>query len=91
LKVNDIQHIGVLGAGLMGHAIAQVFASAGYRVNIYDADIAMLEKAKELKLASSEERERCLELVTVSSEDIDKVVKYGNGTPGFGKANETKG
>jgi len=79
LKVNDIHHIGVLGAGLMGHAIAQVFASAGYRVNIYDADIAMLEKAKEriaanfdvfiqLKLASSEERERCLELVTVSSD-----------------------
>jgi 3-hydroxyacyl-CoA dehydrogenase len=47
LKVNDIQHIGVLGAGLMGHAVAQVFASAGYRVNIYDADIAMREKAKE--------------------------------------------
>jgi hypothetical protein len=46
---------------------------------------------KQKKLASSEERERCLELVTVSSEDIDKVVKYGNGTPGFGKANETKG
>jgi 3-hydroxybutyryl-CoA dehydrogenase len=102
LKVNDIQHIGVLGAGLMGHAIAQVFASAGYRINIYDADIAMIEKAKEriaanfdvfiqLKLASSEERERCLELVTVSSEDIDKVVKYVHGTPGFGKANETKG
>ncbi|MCX5841755.1 MAG: 3-hydroxyacyl-CoA dehydrogenase NAD-binding domain-containing protein, partial [Deltaproteobacteria bacterium] len=79
MKVNDIHHIGVLGAGLMGHAIAQVFASAGYRVNIYDADIAMLEKAKkriaanfdvfiQLKLASSEERERCLELVTVSSD-----------------------
>lgn len=61
----------------MGHAIAQVFASAGYRVNIYDADIAMLEKAKEriaanfdvfirLKLATLEERERCLERVTAS-------------------------
>ncbi len=79
MNVNDIQHIGVLGAGLMGHAIAQVFASAGYRVNIYDADVSMLEKAKEriaanfdvfiqLKLATSEGRERCLDLVAVSSD-----------------------
>ena len=45
MKVNDIQYIGVLGAGLMGHAIAQVFASAGYNVHLYDADAALLEKA----------------------------------------------
>jgi 3-hydroxybutyryl-CoA dehydrogenase len=79
LKVNDIQHIGVLGAGLMGHAIAQVFASAGYRVHLYDADVALLESAKkriaanfavfiQLKLAGPEDRERCLELITAAKD-----------------------
>jgi 3-hydroxybutyryl-CoA dehydrogenase len=79
LKTEGIHHIGVLGAGLMGHAIAQVFASAGYEVNLYDADIALLEKAKEriaanfdvfiqMKLATPEDRERCLELVTAAKD-----------------------
>jgi len=79
MKIQEINHIGVLGAGLMGHGIAQVFASAGYKVNIFDADAAVLAKAKDkiaanfnvfiqLKLASPEERERCLELVTVSND-----------------------
>ena len=79
MKIQEINHIGVLGAGLMGHGIAQVFASAGYKVNIFDADAAVLAKAKDkiaanfnvfiqLKLASPGERERCLELVTVSND-----------------------
>jgi len=78
VKVNEINHIGIIGAGLMGHGIAQVFASAGYKVNIFDADATMLDKAKDriaanfdvfiqLKLASPEEREQCLALVTVSN------------------------
>jgi 3-hydroxybutyryl-CoA dehydrogenase len=79
MKIQEINHIGVLGAGLMGHGIAQVFASAGYNVNIFDADAAVLEKAKDkiaanfnvfiqLKLASPAERERCLDLVSVSKD-----------------------
>ena len=79
VKIHEINHIGILGAGLMGHGIAQVFAQAGYKVSIFDADAAVLGKAKEriaanfdvfiqLKLASPAERERCLELVTVSND-----------------------
>jgi 3-hydroxybutyryl-CoA dehydrogenase len=79
MKINEINHIGILGAGLMGHGIAQVFATAGYKVNIFDADAAMLSKAKEriaanfdvfiqLKLAKPKEREQCLELVTISKD-----------------------
>ena len=63
----------------MGHAIAQVFASAGYRVHLYDADTTLLETAKKriaanfavfirLKLASPEDRERCLEHVTAAKD-----------------------
>ncbi len=46
MDFKDIRRIGVIGAGLMGHGIAQVFASAGYGVNLYDADKATLEAAK---------------------------------------------
>ncbi len=77
MAINEIKHIGVLGAGLMGHSIAQVFASAGYRVSIFDANPSMRDNTKDriadnfkiliqLKLANSEDRERCLDLITVS-------------------------
>lgn len=35
--------IAILGAGLMGHGIAQVFARAGHRVRVYDAFQASLD------------------------------------------------
>jgi 3-hydroxyacyl-CoA dehydrogenase len=38
-------HIAVVGAGLMGHGIAQVFASAGHAVTITDVDAASLDTA----------------------------------------------
>jgi len=38
--------IAVIGAGLMGHGIAQVFALAGHDVTIYDSFAAVLENAK---------------------------------------------
>jgi 3-hydroxybutyryl-CoA dehydrogenase len=38
--------IGVLGAGLMGHGIAQVFALAGHEVSIYDPIAASLDQVK---------------------------------------------
>ncbi|MFZ5586709.1 MAG: 3-hydroxyacyl-CoA dehydrogenase family protein [Thermodesulfobacteriota bacterium] len=37
--------IAVLGAGLMGHGIAQVFAAAGHAVRIFDQDPAVLASA----------------------------------------------
>src|SRR5262245_57635462 len=39
-------HIAVLGAGLMGHGIAQVFALAGHSVTITDAVAASLDTVK---------------------------------------------
>src|SRR5215813_6299527 len=38
--------IAVIGAGLMGHGIAQVFALAGHDVTIYDLFAAVLDSAK---------------------------------------------
>ena len=34
----DIQRISVLGAGTMGHGIAQVAAQSGYRTTLYDIE-----------------------------------------------------
>jgi enoyl-CoA hydratase/3-hydroxyacyl-CoA dehydrogenase len=36
LKVKDVKDVAVLGAGLMGHGIAQSFAQAGYQVTLVD-------------------------------------------------------
>src|SRR4051812_20950579 len=40
----DISKVGVLGAGLMGHGIAQVAAQAGYDVVLREVDDATLQK-----------------------------------------------
>jgi 3-hydroxybutyryl-CoA dehydrogenase len=76
MELDDIRRIGVVGAGLMGHGIAQVFASAGYEVALYDVDTATLNAAKdriagnfrpfiELELAVPEDIDRCLERITL--------------------------
>jgi len=76
MKLEDIKRVGVIGAGLMGHGIAQVFAMAGYDVHLYDVDKTTLEKARdrirdnlevfvELGLFSADEVGPCLERVAV--------------------------
>src|SRR6516225_4336363 len=44
--------IAVVGAGLMGHGIAQVFALAGHDVSIHDSVAANLDSAKARILAN---------------------------------------
>lgn len=41
-----IKKIGVIGAGTMGHGIAEAFAIYGYDVNLYDTSVESLEKAR---------------------------------------------
>ncbi len=42
--MSDIQTIAVIGAGTMGRGIAQISATAGYRVVLVDADAAALDR-----------------------------------------------
>ena len=44
-KLREIRQIAVVGAGLMGHGIAQVFAQKDYPVTLYDLNHAILERA----------------------------------------------
>lgn len=55
-----IKKIAVVGAGTMGHGIAEAFAMHGYNVNLFDASIDILVKVKdtiksELKILEEEE------------------------------------
>jgi len=48
MKLEDIKVIGVVGAGVMGHGIAQVAARTGYGVVMVDVSEEVLKKAMEL-------------------------------------------
>lgn len=45
--INSQEEITVIGAGLMGHGIAQIFAAHGYPVWLYDTDKGALDTAKQ--------------------------------------------
>jgi 3-hydroxybutyryl-CoA dehydrogenase len=42
-----LEHIAIIGAGLMGHGIAQIFASQGHQVSLLDVNDEVLAKAIE--------------------------------------------
>jgi 3-hydroxybutyryl-CoA dehydrogenase len=75
-----IEKVGVLGAGLMGHGIAQVAAQAGYEVVLREVDEATLAKGVgkiEKQLA------RAVEKGKSSQEDADAVRGRINGTTDY--------
>jgi 3-hydroxybutyryl-CoA dehydrogenase len=45
--IRDIKNIAVIGAGLMGHGIAQIFALRGYAVSLMDLNQELITKALE--------------------------------------------
>lgn len=77
----EIKQVGVLGAGLMGHGIAQVVASAGYEVVLREVDEATLAKGIgkiEKQLARAVEKSKS------TQEDADAVRARINGTLRYG-------
>jgi len=76
----DIKKVGVLGAGLMGHGIAQVTATAGYDVVLREVDDATLAKGIgriEKQLA------RAVEKGKSSQEDADAIRGRIQGTTDY--------
>ncbi len=45
LNVNEIQQVLVIGAGTMGHSIAQVYAQSGIKVDLVDLKQEILNSA----------------------------------------------
>ncbi len=65
--MSERAHISIIGAGLMGHGIAQVFAQAGHKVRVYDAYSASLDTLHtriESNLRDLDEPADCLSLVS---------------------------
>ena len=66
----EIERVGVLGAGLMGHGIAQVAAEAGYHVVLREVDEDSLAKGM---AKIDKQLARAVEKGKASSEDADAV------------------
>jgi 3-hydroxybutyryl-CoA dehydrogenase len=47
MKLSQIKRVAIIGAGIMGHGFAQIFAQKGYPVFLYDIEGAILEKARQ--------------------------------------------
>ncbi len=76
-----IEQVGVLGAGLMGHGIAQVAAQAGYQVVLREVDEATLQKG----VAKIEKQlARAVEKGKSSQEDADAVRGRIDATTDYG-------
>jgi 3-hydroxybutyryl-CoA dehydrogenase len=76
----EITKVGVVGAGLMGHGIAQVVATAGYDVVVREVDDATLAKGLgkiEKQLARAVEKGR------TSQEDADAILGRLHGTSDY--------
>jgi 3-hydroxybutyryl-CoA dehydrogenase len=77
----QIEKVGVLGAGLMGHGIAQVAAQSGYEVVLREVDEATLQKGIgkiEKQLARAVEKEKS------TQEEADAVRGRIKGTVSYG-------
>ncbi|MEA2314639.1 MAG: 3-hydroxybutyryl-CoA dehydrogenase [Solirubrobacteraceae bacterium] len=77
----QIERVGVLGAGLMGHGIAQLAAEAGNQVVLREVDEAKLEKGIskiEKQLARAVEKERS------TQEEADAIRGRIQGTVSYG-------
>jgi 3-hydroxybutyryl-CoA dehydrogenase len=80
-----IEQIAVIGAGVMGHGIAQAYAQAGISVFLYDINKSYLEKAKQdiqanltlqiqRGLITEKESEKALSLITFTT-DLKEAVQ----------------
>ena len=68
--MSDLGTVAVLGAGTMGHGIAQVFAAAGARVRLYDIDDARVEKGRANVRASLE---KMASKGKITAEEVDRI------------------
>jgi len=77
----EIKRVGVVGCGLMGHAIAQVVATAGYEVVVREVDDATLQKG----LAKIQKQlDRAVAKGKSSQEDADAILGRLTGTTDYG-------
>jgi 3-hydroxybutyryl-CoA dehydrogenase len=78
MKLSQIKQIAIIGAGIMGHGFAQIFAHKGYSVFLYDIDEKILKSALaridasldtfiEHGMIRSKEKKKILERITTTT------------------------
>jgi 3-hydroxybutyryl-CoA dehydrogenase len=83
--MSDLGTVAVLGAGTMGHGIAQVFANAGAAVRLYDVDETRVEKGRAQVRASLE---RVASKGKITAADVDRVTSAITGSTDVARAVE---
>lgn len=71
LKVSEQAKVGIVGAGLMGHAIAQVFAANSFSVLLFDSNRQVLEAAPDRIRANFS---AFLDLGLATPDDVDRTL-----------------
>ncbi|MHA2247841.1 MAG: 3-hydroxyacyl-CoA dehydrogenase NAD-binding domain-containing protein [Candidatus Hodarchaeales archaeon] len=69
LNIEDMKYVTVIGAGAMGHSIAQVALMSGFRVSLFDINDEIVEKGK-TKIEWS--LKKFVEKVKISEDDYKK-------------------
>jgi len=84
MRLEDVKNIAIIGAGIMGHGIAQTYALGGYRVSLNDVTDTILNNAlnrirtnletfAENEFISRDEIDEALSRITTST-DLEKAV-----------------
>jgi 3-hydroxybutyryl-CoA dehydrogenase len=76
--INEIKSVGVIGAGTMGQGIAQVCASAGFSVFIYDVQSAAVDAAR-LKITTA--LQMLVDKSKITAEEKSKTISRIKGVP----------
>ncbi len=69
MKIEDIKYVTVIGAGAMGHSIAQVALMSGFRVFLYDINDEIVENGK---LMIDWSLKKFVDKVKISEDDYKK-------------------
>ena len=79
MKLKEIENVVIIGAGTMGHSIAQVYAQNGFKVSLIDLNETALDKAltnikanlatlEDNNLISKEQSEKVLQNLKTSTD-----------------------
>ncbi|MEM1659424.1 MAG: 3-hydroxyacyl-CoA dehydrogenase NAD-binding domain-containing protein [Candidatus Jordarchaeales archaeon] len=74
MRVEDIKVVGVLGAGTIGHGIAQVCARSGYEVVLFSRSEETLKRALTLIRSGAFGLERLVEKGRLAADEVEKIM-----------------
>jgi len=83
MQAGDVRNISVIGAGLMGHGIAQIFAARNYSVHLLDIKGELLSKAVE---SIRSNLSMMAKKGVISESEIDTVISRIKTTTNMGEA-----